>query len=299
MRRGRGGCSRRGCSQGGCSLGGCSQRGWTNPGALRRIVTTRPPGAVSGKSNRAEGATHAKNLVIILGLAAVGASRFLIRATGPVNEMGLSIGHMHVMPPDRDKEAKAWLALGGQMENNLSNNIPVGFPGIIILIGNARATSLGSAGTVIDHVGFRVADLQSSMNKWKGVQTWWKNGTWFSSIEPGPKEGQAFLTTPGGIKIEVLEDKTLKVPIVFDHVHYYMDEARLKPMEDFWVKMFGAKAVKGEAGYFHHAWGKADFRESRDRSSSNRWSIARPHWFQYAECGCAGGIRQGSGREGG
>ena len=67
------------------------------------------------------------------------------------------------------------------------------------------------------------------------------------------------MTTPGGIRIEVLEDKSLKVPIVFDHVHYYMDEARLKPMEDFWVKMFGAKPVKGEADTFTMPGGKLIF----------------------------------------
>jgi hypothetical protein len=177
----------------------------------------------------------------------------------PVNEMGLSIGHMHVFPADREKEAKAWLALGGQLENNLSNNIPIGFPGIIVLIGNPRPDNLGSDGSVIDHVAFRVPDLQARLNRWKGIQTWWKNGTWGLKVESGSKAGQAFVTTPGGIKVEILEDKAVKAPIVFDHVHYYIDEPRLHTMEDYYVKMFGAKPVPGESDSFNMPGGKLVF----------------------------------------
>src|SRR5713226_4418051 len=116
-----------------------------------------------------------KKLVLALGLAALAQVCPSYAQLAPVNEMGLSIGHMHVFPADREKEARAWLALGGQLGNNLSNNIPIGFPGIVILIGNARQGNLGSVGSVIDHVAFRVPDLQASLKKWNGVQTWWKN----------------------------------------------------------------------------------------------------------------------------
>jgi catechol 2,3-dioxygenase-like lactoylglutathione lyase family enzyme len=200
-----------------------------------------------------------RKLVLFFGLGALGQVGPLCAQLAPVNEMGLSIGHMHVFPADRDKEAKAWLALGGQLGNNLSNNIPIGFPGIVILIGNARPGNLGSEGSVIDHVAFRVPDLQASLNTWNGVQTWWKNGTWFAKTEPGSMAGQAFVTTPGGIRIEVLEDKALKMPIVFDHVHYYIDESRLKAMEDYYAKMFGAKPVKGETDTFTVPGGKLIF----------------------------------------
>src|SRR5882672_3948778 len=74
----------------------------------------------------------------------------------PVNEMGLSWGHMHMYPPDRQKEVLAWVRMGGQVLNNLSGNIPIGFPGVIILIGAERKTSQGSAGSLVDHLAFRV-----------------------------------------------------------------------------------------------------------------------------------------------
>jgi len=82
--------------------------------------------------------------------------------------------------------------------------------------------------------------------KWKGVETWWKAGNWGLKIEPGAKPGQAFVTTPAGTRCEILEDKALKAPIVFDHVHYYVEESRLREMQDYYSKMFGAMPVKGE-----------------------------------------------------
>src|SRR5882672_9808392 len=187
-----------------------------------------------------------KNLMFILALGVLWPTNPALAQLAPVNEMGLSLGHLHLAAPDREKEAKAWLALGGQLENNLSGNIPIGFPGIVVLVGQQRPVSAGSAGSLIDHVAFRVPNLEASLTKWKGIETWWKAANWGLKIEPGTKPGQAFVTTPAGTKCEILEDKTLKVPIVFDHVHYYVQDSRMREMEDYYTKMFGAKPVKGE-----------------------------------------------------
>ncbi len=58
--------------------------------------------------------------------------------------------------------------------------------------------------------------------------------------EPGAKPGTAFLMTPSEVKVELLEDKKLKLPIVFDACHFYVPEASLKAMEDYYRTMFGA-----------------------------------------------------------
>ena len=200
-----------------------------------------------------------KKLTLICGLMVMLQVTTVYAQLAPGNDLGVRIGHVHVFPADRDKEARALQALGGQLEYNLSNNIPIGFPGIIFLIGNARPGNQSSEGSVIDHLTFRVPDLKASMVKWNGIQAWWKNGTWFAKVEQGSKPGQAFVTTPGGMKFEIIEDKSLKIPIVFDAVHYYIDEPRLKPMEDYYVKMFGAKPVKGKQDTFDISGGKLIF----------------------------------------
>src|SRR6266852_4691098 len=186
-----------------------------------------------------------RRFISILSLAALWQGSALWAQLAPVNEMGLSIGHLHLAAPDREKEAKAWLALGGQLENNLSANIPIGFPGVVVLL-QQRQVKGGSAGSLIDHVAFRVPDLQASLTRWKGIETWWKLANWGLTIEAGTKPGQAFVTTPGGTRCEILEDKTLKSAIVFDHVHYFVEESRMHEMENYYTKMFGAKPEKGE-----------------------------------------------------
>ena len=203
-----------------------------------------------------------RSLVCVLSLAVLWQVSGSWAQLAPPNEIGLSFGHLHVFSSEREKEAKAWLFLGGQLGNNLSGNIPIKFPGIVILIGQERPVTGGSAGSLIDHVGFRVPDLQASLATWKGVSTWWKEGNWGLKIEPGTKPGQAFVTTPGGTRCEILEDKTLTVPILFDHAHYYVEESRLKQMEDYYVKMFGAKPAKGEADTFDIPGGKLVFSKS-------------------------------------
>jgi hypothetical protein len=47
--------------------------------------------------------------------------------------------------------------------------------------------------------------------------------------------------TPSEVKIELIEDKKLKQPIVFDHAHFYVAQPSLKEMEDYYKTMFGAE----------------------------------------------------------
>lgn len=163
----------------------------------------------------------------------------------PYNEMGVTWGHLHLTAPDLNKETKSWLTLGGRLGNNLSGNVPITFPGILILIHEGK-TSGGSAGSVVDHVAFRVPDLEASIAKWKAAN-------WGLKVEPrtyrslpGPISGLAIVNTPAQVKIEILEDKTLKVPIAFDHAHFFVPESGLKEIGAWYAKMFGARPIKGE-----------------------------------------------------
>ena len=199
-----------------------------------------------------------RKLISILSLAVLSQTGVWAQLA-PGNELGLSFGHLHLTAPDWQKESKAWLALGGTLGYNLSSNIPIVFPGIIILMHEGKTPNGGSAGTMIDHVAFRVPNLQASLTKWKGVQTWWKDGNWGLKVEDGTRPGQAFVTTPALVRVEILEDKSLKVPIVFDHVHIYALEPQIKDMEGYYVKTFGAKPVKGEADTLSIPGGKLVF----------------------------------------
>jgi len=171
----------------------------------------------------------------------------------PPNELNVTWSHVHVIVPDRDKEAKSWLTLGGQLGNNLTNdNVPIAFPGVVILLGQGD-TKGGSGGSVLDHVAFRVPNLQESLARWKAAN-------WGLKQQPdGDRPGTAFFTTLDHVKVEIVEDRALKLPIVFDHVHFVIPEASLLKVEDYYVKLFGFKPVKGQPDTYSLPGGKLIF----------------------------------------
>ena len=202
-----------------------------------------------------------KKLISILSLATLWPVGAVWAQLAPVNEMGLSWGHLHLTAPDMEKESKAWLALGGQLGLNVSTGIPITFPGILVSLRQGEISG-GSEGSIVDHVAFRVPDLQASIARWHGPTVVGKVANWGLKTEPGTRPGQGFVTTPSLVKIEILEDKALKVPIAFDHAHFYLPESQLREIEDFYVKRFGATPVKGETDTLSLPGGKLIFSKS-------------------------------------
>jgi len=195
-------------------------------------------------------------LIGVVILAILGPAGEAWAQLAPANELNVTWSHVHVIVPDRDKEAKSWLTLGGQLGNNLTNdNVPIAFPGVVVLLGQGN-TEGGSAGSVLDHVAFRVPNIQESMARWKAAN-------WGLKELPGAgAPGQAFLTTLAQVKVEILEDASLKVPIVFDHVHFVIPESGLSQIEGYYVKLFGFKPVRGEPYTYGLPGGKLVFSKS-------------------------------------
>src|SRR4029077_10971902 len=69
-------------------------------------------------------------------------------------------------------------------------------------------------------------------------------------VDPGinNRPDQAYVTTPGGVRIEILEDKTSTVPIHYYHAHIFVSESSIPEMQAWYVKTFGAKATKSMTG---------------------------------------------------
>jgi catechol 2,3-dioxygenase-like lactoylglutathione lyase family enzyme len=100
-----------------------------------------------------------------------------------------------------------------------------------------KTASGGSVGSVIDHIGFQVPDVPTAVAKWKaaGIKT-----------APGQNAQQAYVYTPDDVKIEILQDATLTVPLKAHHVHFYATAPL--DMEAWYVKMFGG--TPGKRGPF-------------------------------------------------
>jgi catechol 2,3-dioxygenase-like lactoylglutathione lyase family enzyme len=75
--------------------------------------------------------------------------------------------------------------------------------------------------------------MQESLDRWQGAGL---------KIEPGTRPTQVYLTMPGDIRVEILEEASLTVPIAFHHVHYYVSD--VAAMQSWYVKNFGAAPGK-------------------------------------------------------
>ena len=54
----------------------------------------------------------------------------------------------------------------------------------------------------------------------------------------------AYVMAPDAIKVELVENRKLPMPIAFHHVHLIAPRASLTAMRDWYVKMLGARAGK-------------------------------------------------------
>ena len=50
---------------------------------------------------------------------------------------------------------------------------------------------------------------------------------------------QAFVVTPDGVRIEILEDRNQSMPIRHEHVHFFVPEAEIPKAQAWYAKTFG------------------------------------------------------------
>jgi catechol 2,3-dioxygenase-like lactoylglutathione lyase family enzyme len=151
------------------------------------------------------------------------------------NEMGITMGHWHLNSTDIEANKKIFVGMGGTAsEANGSHRVT--FPGVVIIlnIGNPRPSTGGSRGSVVNHVGFIVNNVQEQVAKWKA------NGV---AVLPGGnnRQDQAYVETPDGLRIEILEDKNQKMPIRHEHIHFFLPSAATPQSQAWYGKIFGAK----------------------------------------------------------
>ena len=159
------------------------------------------------------------------------------------NDMGVTMGHWHLNSVDVEANKKIFVGMGGTAVKAGDFSV-VRFPGVVVMLHlrPGAAPSLGGTdGTVVNHVGFVVQNVQESVAKWKAAGV---------PVQPGSNNrmDQAFVTTPDGLKVEILEDKEQSVPIRHEHVHFFLPETAIPESQAWYVKTFGAKpGVRNQA----------------------------------------------------
>src|SRR5947208_6171072 len=150
----------------------------------------------------------------------------------PFNQAGLHMGHWHIASKDVEANKKLFLAMGGKLYMPGGNPL-IMFPGLYINLnlGTEKGDG-GTVGSVVNHVGFIVDNVQKRVAEWKAAGV---------SVLPGGKGrlDQAFVETPDGLRMEILEDKAQSMPIRFEHVHLALPEAEIHKAQAWYAKRFG------------------------------------------------------------
>jgi catechol 2,3-dioxygenase-like lactoylglutathione lyase family enzyme len=152
----------------------------------------------------------------------------------PYNDVGVTMGHWHIASKDAEANKELFLAMGGKLFMPGGNPL-IMFPGIYInlVLGTEKGDG-ETVGSAVNHVGFIVDNVQKRVAQWKaaGVQ-----------VLPGNNNrvDQAFVVTPDGVRIEILEDKAQSVPIRHEHVHLSVPKAEVAKAQAWYAKTFGGK----------------------------------------------------------
>jgi hypothetical protein len=153
----------------------------------------------------------------------------------PFNATGVTMGHWHIISNNVDANKKLFLAMGAKMFDVGGNPLMM-FPGVYINLNLGQEKGEGgTVGSVVNHVGFIVNNVQEQVAKWKAAGV---------TVLPGTnnRPDQAFVVTPDGVRIEILEDKTQTVPVKNEHVHLFVPESDIPKAQAWYAKTFGGTA---------------------------------------------------------
>ncbi len=153
------------------------------------------------------------------------------------NEAGVTNGHWHLNSRDVEANKKIFIGMGG-VDSSDGPRQRVTFPGVTVNLNlgqaNAPPATGGSVGSVVNHVGFVVKNVQELVAKWKAAGV---------PVEPGNngRLDQAYVNTPDGLRIEILEDKNQSMPIRSEHEHFFVVQSEIPKIQAWYAKTFGAK----------------------------------------------------------
>src|SRR5262249_30837512 len=143
-------------------------------------------------------------------VAAVGLASTLAVGTAnaqyaPFNEVGVTMGHWHLASKDVEANKKIFVGMGGKLLPGAAPSVQVPGMQVTLTLGNAAGKG-ATQGWVVNHVGVIVNNVQEQVAKGKASGV---------AVLPGGNNrlDQAFVETPDGVRIEVLENKNQAEPV--------------------------------------------------------------------------------------
>jgi catechol 2,3-dioxygenase-like lactoylglutathione lyase family enzyme len=149
----------------------------------------------------------------------------------PHNAAGITYGHVHINVKDIEAQKKFWVDQFGATIVTKGPLTVAKMPSLLVAL-QQREPSGPSQGTVMDHFGFKVKDIQAFLTKWRAAG--YAVNREFTGAEGFPN---AYITGPDNVYVELQEDKNLAVPIAGYHIHF-MKQGDLAALRDWYVNMF-------------------------------------------------------------
>ena len=148
----------------------------------------------------------------LLALAVFASAPLRAQLAAP-NSSGDAIGHVHLNVRDMEAHQKFWTQVGGIPVNN-EKLVMMQLPGIYVILRKQDPTD-GSAGSVVNHFGLHVKNLDEWLPKWKAANL---------KIEAGNNPRQLYLIAPDDVRLEIIEDTSLSTPVAMHHIHLWVQD---------------------------------------------------------------------------
>ena len=134
------------------------------------------------------------------------------------NDAGLTYGHVHLNVSDVELHKRLWVEHFGGVLTQKSTLVAVRLPRFLVAL-SAREPTGGSQGSVMDHIGFKVRNMDKFLAKWRAAG--YSVDSEFTGAEGLPN---AFVTMPDDVRVELQEDQMLPVEVSGYHIHFRTPE---------------------------------------------------------------------------
>jgi catechol 2,3-dioxygenase-like lactoylglutathione lyase family enzyme len=149
------------------------------------------------------------------------------------NAEGVLFAHVHLNVADMELHKRLWTEHFGGVVVTKGPLTVVKVPNMLIAL-TQRAPTGPSQGTAMDHFGFKVPSVAAFAAEWRAAG--YEVQSEFTGSEGFPN---AYLLAPDGVRFEIQEEATLPVKASAYHIHFWVPEAQIQPLMEWYHTNFG------------------------------------------------------------